>query len=127
MIINAAFAWSSLKLWIERAVGIAPDALHAFVGVLLLVLFHLLVRRPSLGWPWFGVLIFELINEALDMSRPAGATESDMAASLHDLCVTLFLPSVLSLLWPLLVRASLREPAQCPLPSAKADRAEGAR
>jgi len=121
MTINAAFAWTSLKLWIERAVGIAPDALHAFVGVLLLVLFHLLVRRPSLRWPWFGVLIFELINEALDMSRPVGATESDMAASLHDLCVILFLPSVLLLLWPLLVRVSLREPVERPLPSATAD------
>lgn len=127
MIATAAFAGSSFKLWVERAVGIAPDVLHAFAGVLLLLLFHLLVRRQSLRWPWFGVLILELINEALDMSRPAGAMEKDMTASLLDLFITLFLPSVLVLLWPLLLGTGPRERSERPLPLVEADRAEAAR
>ncbi|KPH66574.1 hypothetical protein ACLIMP_18800 [Novosphingobium aerophilum] len=108
MIAGIAMAWSAAKVWLERGTGIAPDALHAFAGVLLFAAIHLLVRPASLRMAWLGVFIAECLNEALDMARPAGA-ESDWRSSLHDLLITMFLPTILLVLWPALTRAAARQ------------------
>lgn len=106
MIVTIASDWSRAKMAIEHNIGIGSDLLHVYVGMLLLLGMVLLPgRRVSLRVSWLILLAFECVNEALDLSRPPGSVESDLASSLHDLFTTMFLPTVLLLLWPSLMRA----------------------
>lgn len=111
MIVTIASDWSGAKMAIEHNIGIGSDLLHVYVGMLLLlgmVLFS--GRRMSLRGSWLILLAFECINEALDLSRPPGSLESDLASSLHDIFTTMFLPTVLLVLWPSLMRALTAPP-----------------
>lgn len=111
MIATVASDWSRAKMAIEHNIGIGSDLLHVYAGMLLLLAIVLLSeRRVSLGVSWLIVLAFECINEALDLSRPPGSVESDLASSLHDLFTTMFLPTVLLVLWPSLMRALTAPP-----------------
>lgn len=106
MITTVASAWSSAKIAIDENIGVGSDLLHVYVGMLLLLGMILLPgRRVSLRLSWLILLALECVNEALDLSRPPGSVESDLASSLHDLFTTMFLPTVLLLLWPSLMRA----------------------
>lgn len=104
MIAELALACSQVKISLERMSGLSGDVLHAFTGVIVLVAVHTATRRSTPRHAWLAVLGVESLNEMLDMSRPAGAAENDWAASLHDLWITLFLPTVLVFLWPALTR-----------------------
>lgn len=114
MIVTVASDWSRAKMAIEHNIGIGSDLLHVYVGMLLLLGIVLLLsgRRVSLRVSWLIVLAFECFNEALDLSRPPGSVESDLASSLHDLFTTMFLPTVLLVLWPSLMRALTAQPGE---------------
>lgn len=106
MIRTVASDWSKAKMAIEHNIGISSDLLHVYVGMLLFLGMVLLSRRRvSLGGSWLILLAIECVNEALDLSRPPGSVESDLASSLHDLFSTIFLPTLLLVLWPSLIRA----------------------
>ncbi len=106
MIVTIASDWSRAKMAIEHNIGIGSDLLHVYVGMLLLLGMVLMSgRRMSLRASWLTLLALECANEALDLSRPPGSVESDLASSMHDLSTTMFLPTILLLLWPRLTRA----------------------
>lgn len=110
MTLAIASAWSMAKMAVEHKIGIGSDLLHVYAGVLLLLGMVLLSgRRVSLRGSWLILLALECVNEALDLSRPPGSVESDLASSLHDLFTTMFLPTVLLFLLPRLMRALAAE------------------
>lgn len=90
-----AAQWSLLKVAIGHALDVSPDALHVVIGTALFVG----VRRAlpqRLGWaPWLALLAIECGNELLDLLRPPGGPENGLLASLHDLVLTMLLPSLL--------------------------------
>ncbi|MGK2908452.1 MAG: hypothetical protein ACSLE1_01405 [Sphingobium sp.] len=101
-----ALGWSRIKMDVEHIVGFSSDALHAQVGMLVFIGCNYMLRgRSSLLLPWLLLFGIELTNEALDMSRPPGSLESDLGSSLHDIVNTMFVPTVMLLLW--------RPPLQC--------------
>jgi hypothetical protein len=106
--------WTFDKMRIADWTGLADDTLHTHAGLLILVLAALLLRRPPWNWrPWLVVLGAELLNEAWDLAQPFyPSDEGNIAASLHDIWVTMLWPTVILLLYPLFVRWSARSADQ---------------
>lgn len=95
---DLAAHWGQWKIAIEAALDMSPDALHVQFGIVLLAGFALMLRRPLGSWvPWSMVLIFELINEYIDLNQPAGSIESNWPASQHDILNTMFAPTLIVL------------------------------
>lgn len=89
--------------------GLPDSTLHALMGMVLLYFGALILRRAPWTWhPWLLLLTLELINETYDMLNPASG-EDRLGASLHDLWLTMFCPTLMLLLTPLLLRWRRRE------------------
>lgn len=100
--------WQNTKVWTGEVTGLPDSALHALVGMLLLYLGALVLRRPPWTWrPWLLVLVLELANETYDMLNPASG-EDRLGASIHDLWLTMFCPTLMLVLTPLLLRVARR-------------------
>ena len=100
--------WQNTKLWTGEATGLPDSTLHALVGMMLLYLGALMLRRTPWNWrPWLLLLALELANETYDMLNPASG-EDRLGASIHDLWLTMFCPTLMLILTPLLLRAARR-------------------
>lgn len=91
--------WARHKLLLGTEVGLSADALHVQVGIALLCLAALVLRRSPLDWrPWLVLLVLELGNEAADLLLEGmGSTEATLAAGLHDVINTMAAPTLLVL------------------------------
>ena len=95
MITLLAQWWDGTKLAIQTALYMGRDAPHGHAGLVVMVAALLLSRGR---WPvaaWAVTLAAELVNEALDLSW--AGPESSIAASGHDLMVTMIPPTILLL------------------------------
>lgn len=97
MIEAFAFRWSLMKMAVGDNLGVCSDALHVLVGGLLFVGADVALRRSSPVLPWLILLGIEGANECLDLLRPPGGAENDLSASLHDVVLTMALPTMLAL------------------------------
>ena len=96
--------WLNTKNWIVQETALPDSALHALFGMTLLMVGAALLRRTPWHWgPWSFVLALELINETYDMLNP-DSHENNLGASLHDLWLTMFSPTLLLLATPALIR-----------------------
>ena len=76
-------------------------------GVVLMGASALLRRVPWSWQSWLALLIVELGNETHDMLNPASG-EDRIGASLHDIWVTMFAPTLLLVMTPWLIRLAKR-------------------
>lgn len=80
--------------------GLAMDALHIYVGLIVLLGVAAVFRRPLGSWlPWTVVVLAACAGELLDVCddlRTLGYW--DWRASIHDVWNTLFWPTVLTVL-----------------------------
>ena len=92
-----AFEWGNIKLKIGALSGLSPDALHIYIGLGLLFVASLILRRDPLKWQcWLALFIMASINEGLDlMLEGMGSEEATVAAGLHDLVNTMIAPTML--------------------------------
>lgn len=90
----------SVKFWLVGHVGLAKDALHVHVGLLLFVGSALLLRWPIRSWkPWAVALAGVLIGEAWDLRDSlVYHTRIDLRANLHDVWNTMLWPSLMIVL-----------------------------
>lgn len=90
----------STKFWLIQHLGLAKDALHVHVGLLLFVGSALLFRWPIRSWkPWAVALAATLLGETWDLRDSlAYHTRVDLQANLHDLWNTMLWPSLLFVL-----------------------------
>lgn len=93
-------AFQAVKLWAMDAVPLARDALHIYVGLLVLLGTAALFRWPLRGWkPWAAVLAVTLLGEAWDIfDRMRLDDGQDYASNWKDVWNTLFWPTALTLL-----------------------------
>ena len=119
-------AVQEFKQAIVAGTGLSKDALHIYVGLTVLLLVALALRRPLRSFvPWLAVLGVAALGELVDM-RDDIATLGywRWGASLHDIMNTIFWPTVVLLLARrgILVSgvAQLGVPADRPRPSGSA-------
>lgn len=91
--------WAQLKLKLGTFSGLSPDALHIDIGLAVLCLAALVLRRSPVSlWPWLVLLVLECGNELADLMLDGmGTTEATVGAGLHDLVNTMLAPTVLVL------------------------------
>jgi hypothetical protein len=84
------------KLWLIEHVGLAKDALHVHIGLLLFVGSALLFRWPLRSWkPWAVAFAAALIGEAWDLRDSLSYhTRIDFWANFHDVWNTMLWPSL---------------------------------
>lgn len=91
--------WLESKMFIERSIAFSQDAIHVIVGVLLMLVTALLVRKPlSSCWPWLVVLVSAIMNEGIDLwveKWPDAGMQ--YGEGFKDLLLTMLLPTVLVL------------------------------
>lgn len=94
--------WIYLKTWLSLWLQVSDDVLHVSAGLGLLVLAALALKRPPWTFrPWLVVLATEIANEAYDLVQTTYVTsEGNLAASWHDLWLTMIWPSVILLVFP---------------------------
>lgn len=93
-----AEGWGPFKRALETSLGISSDAMHVLVGMLLLLGFTWITRRPLHDWrPWLMVFSMELVNEFIDLHQRGGSFERNLTVSARDLVMTMFLPTLLLL------------------------------
>lgn len=89
--------WYEAKQFLQHSAGISMDALHVLAGVIALIIFAILVRRPLSSWvPLLLVLAVVLINEASDLwveQWPSPGMQYGESA--RDILVTMLLPTLL--------------------------------
>ncbi|MDP5278051.1 hypothetical protein Q9Q95_03880 [Sphingomonas sp. DG1-23] len=88
------------KFWLVQHLGLAKDALHIHIGLLLFVGSALVFRWPIRSWkPWAVALAATLLGEGWDLRDSVTArTPIDLWANLHDLWNTMLWPSLLVVL-----------------------------
>ena len=80
---------------------IAKDALHIYLAFIIQVSAAVILRRSlASGLPWLVVLLFELVNEGLDMwlGEELQLKRWQLEGAAHDLINTMILPTALLLL-----------------------------
>ena len=89
--------WYEAKQFLQQLAAVSMDALHVLAGVVALIVFALLLRRPLSSWlPWSLVLALALMNEASDLwveQWPSPGMQYGESAS--DIFVTMLLPTLL--------------------------------
>jgi hypothetical protein len=92
--------WAQLKLELGSVSGLSPDALHIQVGILVLCVVALVLRRSPISfWPWLALLILECGNELADLMLDGmGSPEATIGAGVHDLLGTMIGPTALLLI-----------------------------
>lgn len=95
-----ATAVSDYKMLFERSLGFSDDVVHVFVGVFLQLSFAALLRISIASWRPIGIIIiFELFNELIDLSRDVWPSPSmQLGESCKDVILTLALPVLLRFL-----------------------------
>lgn len=90
----------SAKFWLVGHVGLAKDALHVHVGLLLFVGSALIFRWPIRSWkPWALALTGALLGEAWDLRDSlVHHTRIALWANWHDVWNTMLWPSLFLLL-----------------------------
>lgn len=91
------FSWRETKLFLEESLAISAESLHVIVGMLILFLAALLLRKSVASWwPWLVVLAFATLNEVNDLRIDQWPNlRMQYAESVKDLLLTLFLPTLL--------------------------------
>ena len=92
--------WMGLKD-LAADLTIAKDALHIYLAFVIQVSAAAIFRRSlASGLPWLVVLLFELVNEALDMwlGEELQFKQWQLEGAAHDLVNTMILPTALLLL-----------------------------
>lgn len=94
-----AWWWTQTKDIVEHSVAFSNDALHVVVGVLLLLVAALALRRPVSSWaPWLVVLLFVLVNEASDLwIERWPQVGRQYGEGVKDIVLTMVLPTLLLL------------------------------
>lgn len=89
--------WYQAKQFLQRSTGISMDALHVFLGMLALIIFAFLLRRPVSSWlPWSLVLAVTLLNEASDLWLEQWPSPGmQYGESARDIGLTMLLPTLL--------------------------------
>lgn len=80
--------------------GLSQDALHIYVGLLVLLGVCALLRRPLGSWlPWVAVLVVALVGESFDLRFDLARNGHwRWQESVHDLLNTMFWPTLLTVL-----------------------------
>lgn len=90
-------SWYQSKLFLEHLLAVSHDSIHVVVGVLVLLVLSILMRRPvSSARPWLVLLVIALWNEAADLwveRWPDPGWQYGEGA--RDLILTMLLPTVL--------------------------------
>jgi hypothetical protein len=96
-ITSAMAFWHEGKVFIEHAVSVSHDSLHVIVGVVLLLVLSLILRRPISSWrPWLWLFAVSLWNETVDLwveQWPDPGMQYGEGA--RDLLLTMLLPTIL--------------------------------
>jgi hypothetical protein len=109
--------WEAIKAAVALWTGLERDALHIYAAMLLQIGSAALFRKSLASpLPWLIVLLFALLNEALDIYRDRTFEEWEEGAALHDLWNTMLAPTLLLLL----VRFAPRLMASRPAPGEEA-------
>ncbi len=97
------------KLWLKDLVGLGKDALHIYVGLIVLLLVAALLRAPLRDWrPIIAVFVVALAGEVWDLIEwTARGKLVQWPNHWHDLWNTSFWPFVLFALarWTRLLKA----------------------
>lgn len=90
-------AWYEAKQFLEHSAAVSMDALHVLVGMVALIIFAILLRRPLSSWlPWSLVLAVTLLNEASDLWVEQWPSRGmQYGESARDLVLTMLLPTLL--------------------------------
>lgn len=90
----------STKFWLLQHLGLAKDALHVHVGLLLFVGSALLFRWPIRSWkPWAVAAAGALAGEIWDLrDSMVYHTRIDLWGNFHDLWNTMLWPTLLLVL-----------------------------
>lgn len=89
--------WFQIKLFLTEASGVSRDALHAHIGLSVMLAAALALRRP-LGdpVPWLAALVVAAANEWYDLSYELWPErELQWQAAWHDLVNTMVQPTLL--------------------------------
>ena len=92
-------SWYQGKLFLERAVAISHDSLHVILGVLILLVLSIILRRPiSSPRPWLWLAALTLWNETVDLWTERWPDPGmQYGEVVKDVALTLLLPTVLML------------------------------
>lgn len=99
MIALIAMRWSVFKVAIGHGFGVSPDALHVLIGASVFIMWRMFLSPPLDGLAWPLLFAVECGNETLDLLRPPGGPDTGWAASLHDIVLTMLLPTLLAWAW----------------------------
>lgn len=93
------WTWVQWKRFFEASIAFSHDAIHAMIGVIIQLIAGAIFRKPiSNWWPWLAVLLLILLNEFADVAlTPNHVIELKYGASLKDVFLTMFLPTMLLL------------------------------
>ncbi len=93
-------ALQTAKLWLMGGTGLAKDALHVHVGLLVFFGAALLLRWPLRSWkPWLAALGVTLLGEAWDIhDRLTVGMRPAPLGHWHDIWNTMLWPSAILLL-----------------------------
>lgn len=109
--LGRGFDWGIFKRQLHTQLQISDDALHVHVGLALLFVVALLLRRPPWSrWPVVVVAVIEGLNELHDMQTLGLRPNNDSAwpDSIHDFVLTMLWPVLLLILVPLFQRFARR-------------------
>lgn len=100
-----------VKLQLHQQLQISDDALHIHVGMAILLLAALALRRPP--WDWYAVLVvavIETVNEIYDMRSLANDPHYEGTAfdSAHDFVLTMLWPVTIAVTFPIFLRVLKR-------------------
>ena len=90
-------AYQTMKAFVEQVSPVTSDAIHVLVGCAAILVISLLSRRTLSEWlPWVGVLVLELLNEAVDLSIEHWPTRTrQFGESAKDILLTMAVPTLL--------------------------------
>ncbi|MFA6115970.1 MAG: hypothetical protein WC729_18385 [Sphingomonas sp.] len=93
-------AFQQGKLWLTNHSGLSKDALHVYIGLLILFGAARLFKWRVGDWrPWLVVLAFAVAGEAWDIRDVIVINvKPELAANWHDIWNTCFWPAALTLL-----------------------------
>ena len=108
------YDWIYWKSVASAVTGMSSDVLHIHVGLFLLIVAALVVRRAPWHWlPWSIVAVFELANESYDVLQTSYSTdEGNLGAAWHDVWLTMLWPTVILLTFRWLARRGERPAAE---------------
>lgn len=92
--------FQAAKLWLIDSTGLAKDALHIHVGLIVFFAVALVFRWPLRSWkPWAAALVAALAGEAWDLwDTLAEGRRIVLSANWQDLWNTMLWPTAILLL-----------------------------